>query len=193
MGTQRMFLGVLINLSQALQSRSMIVDVKPGLREMLFSDAQRLLDSGTCSPGEAAKLRGRLTWAASAMFGRCARGGQGPLCARQYSDGALDITDELRSALLYVQALVQVVSPRVITLGQTDAPTFIAYSDASWEPQDMDRPGLGAVLIQGPAAIPKRACRICPAVHPGSFAAQSYANCTLRSLSCVAGKPCVQA
>ena len=69
--SQRVFLGVLLDLSRTLYDRTMLVDIKPGLCETIFADLQRMLDTGCFSPGEAAKLRGRMVWASSAMFGRC--------------------------------------------------------------------------------------------------------------------------
>ena len=147
MGVQRMFLGVLLNLTQALSASRIIVDVKPGLRELLHNDIARMIRTSTCSPGEAAKLRGRLTWAASAMFGKCARGGQGPIVARQYAQGVLDLDPELLSALQFVQSLVGVIPPRQVPLHCQEKQPILVYTDASWEPADMQAPGLGTVIL----------------------------------------------
>ena len=64
---------------------------------------------------QASKLRGRLQWASSAMYGRVARGGQGPLVRRQYED-ADDLTPELSRSLKCMLALLQVVGPREVPL-----------------------------------------------------------------------------
>ena len=66
----------------------MSLDAKPGLRETLVMEVQYILDAGVCSSGQAAKLWGKLAWAASAVFGECARGGQRVLIQRQYAESA---------------------------------------------------------------------------------------------------------
>ncbi|CAE7158869.1 DNMT3A [Symbiodinium necroappetens] len=147
MASQRVFLGVLLNLSRTLFDRTMLVDIKPGLRETIFADVQRMLDAGRCSPGEAAKLCGRMVWASSAMFGRCGRGGQGPVSDRQYDVGHSELTPHLTAALHYVQALVKVVPPRLVPLHGVPVSPVVIYTDASFEPAHLTSPGLGTVLF----------------------------------------------
>ena len=84
MATQRHFLGILLDLTAALDKQLLRIDLKVGLREALRADIQVMLDQDQCTAAGAAKLRGRLTWAACGMFGRCGRAGQAALVQRQY-------------------------------------------------------------------------------------------------------------
>ncbi|CAE7488397.1 unnamed protein product [Symbiodinium sp. CCMP2592] len=146
MASQRPFLGVLLDLCDFAYGSCIQVNLKPGLRETLSEEIDEILQKGLLTPGEAAKLRGKFTWAASAMFGRCGRGGQHALIQRQYHDDSYEIGPELRAALEFLQALVQTVQPRNICLNLSTPAPIIIYTDASWEPKDMDRPGLGFVF-----------------------------------------------
>ena len=146
MATQRHFLGILLDLTAALDKQILRINLKVGLREALRADIQVMLDQDQCTAAEAAKLRGRLTWAACGMFGRCGRAGQAALVQRQYRDSDAKLSDELRASLRFFQSLVQVVEPRTVFLGPRALPPLIVYTDASWELQEKDSPGLGFVL-----------------------------------------------
>ncbi|CAE7300004.1 DNMT3A, partial [Symbiodinium necroappetens] len=108
MSTQRTFLGVLLNLAGMNETATMFIDVKPGLRETLMEELDTILSQNHLSSGQASKLRGKFQWASSAMYGRCARGGQGPLVRRQY-EATDDITPELARSLKFMRALLDVV------------------------------------------------------------------------------------
>ena len=182
MATQRLFLGVLLNLSRALSDRAMLVDIKPGLRETIYADVQRMIDAGSCSPSEASKLRGRMVWAASSMFGRCGRGGQGPLSDRQYDVGQCELTEPLLAALRYIQALVKVVPPRIVPLHSAPAPPIVVYTDASFEPAEMSSPGLGSVIFAPDEPTEGRAAWV-PAEVLDSFAERATQIAPLEALA----------
>ena len=147
MASQRAFLGVLLDLNAFLHQLQLRVDVKPGLREALAADIAEILKAKVCTSGQAAKLRGRFTWAASAMSGKRARGGTGPLVQRQYHDASTQISPQLAEALCYLRAMAMHVAPPQIDLKATRSNVSVLYTDASWEPKDMAAPGLGAVLL----------------------------------------------
>ena len=159
MSTQRTFLGVLLNLAGMNENATMFIDVKPGLREALMEELDAILSQNHLSSGQASKLRGKFQWASSAMYGRCARGGQGPLVRRQY-EATDDITPELARSLKFMRALLDVVGPRKICLSPNPRPPVVIYTDASWEPQDMAAPGLGLVLLCPDAQPQGVACTI---------------------------------
>ena len=131
MGVQRIFLGVLLDLALFAQGEIRF-DVKPELRQALQQEVDSLLLSGECTASQAAKLRGRFGWASTAAFGKCARGGCHALIQRQYAE-----TD----------VAIHHVLPRSIPLARRVSPVRVLYTDASWEPHDMESPGLGAVLL----------------------------------------------
>ena len=151
MAFQRIFLGVLLDLARAQTHAVIKVDVKPGLREALWQEMEEMLDADYCTPGEAAKLRGRLTWASSSMYGKCARGGRAPLVRQQYAATTPRLSQDMRDALHFLQAMVMQVPGREVHLLPAVSQPLVLYSDASWEPREMNFPGLGGVLCgQGP-------------------------------------------
>lgn len=91
----------------------------------------------TCTAAEAAKFRGRLTWAACAMFGKCGRAGQAALIQCQYSDDSAELGSDLRVALVLFKALLQAVRPLSIPPG---------VNTPSWEPKHMTQKGLGYIV-----------------------------------------------
>ena len=147
MASQRHFLGLLLDLARALSDTSMMIHLKEGLAESLLSDIGSILSSNRCTPAEAAKLRGKLGWASCAMYGRCGRGGQAALVQRQYHDDDHELSPDLVRSLEFFSALLHVVKPRTLLLGPHQPPPVVIYTDASWEPEDMEKPGLGYVLL----------------------------------------------
>ncbi|CAE7557407.1 Dnmt3b [Symbiodinium sp. CCMP2456] len=147
MAVQRHFLGVLLDLSAVQSQAEMRVCLKEGLAEDLSSEIRRILECDSLSSAEAAKLRGRLGWASCSMYGRCGRGGQAPLVQRQYASEPPALTAALRRSLEFYLSLLQLVQPRVIHLASLCRRPVVIYTDASWEPKCMQRPGLGYVLM----------------------------------------------
>ena len=66
MASQRHFLGVLLKMDAVQHEGVLRVDLKIGARENLAEDISLILQQGRCSSAEAAKLRGKFTWAATA-------------------------------------------------------------------------------------------------------------------------------
>ena len=97
------------------------------------------------------------------MYGRCARGGQGPLVRRQYESDD-ELTPELRRSLKYMLALLDVVTPREIRLSLEPRPVVVLYTDASWEPGVMQAPGLGMLCFAD--ALPRPCGAACTVPKP---------------------------
>ena len=163
MCVQRVFLGVLADLGQVTETGVVVVDLKPGLRDALLCDIDALFDSQCCTPAQASKLRGRLGWAATAMYGKCGRGGQSALIDRQYYDTEIALSPPLAHSLLYLKEMVALVPPRQIcVLGRPQAAIRL-YSDASFEPADSSPARLGYVIfhdddlppVAGTATLPQ--------------------------------------
>ena len=146
MSSQRHFLGILLDLAAVLDEELLKINLTVGLRETLNADIQQMIDKDQCTAAEAAKLRGRLTWAACGMFGKCGRAGQAALLQRQYRDDVSYLSPELTKSLNFYKTLVQIVEPRQIFLGPSTQPPIVFYTDASWEPREMSSPGLGYIM-----------------------------------------------
>ena len=55
---------------------------------------------------------------------------------------------------------LEVIGPRKTFLGPSLRPPVVIYTDASWEPQDMQAPGLGLVVMCPDAQPQGIACTI---------------------------------
>ena len=159
MASQRVFLGVLLDFSSFVHQSIMRVDVKPGLRDALSEEIGAILDQNLCTAAQAAKLRGRFSWAASAMFGKCARGGQAPLSQQQHHPRPGKLSPELQEALFFMRALAQYIPAREIDLRAQFSAVAVMYTDGSWEPAEMNAPGLGFVLFQNGMPRPLKGLR----------------------------------
>ena len=92
-----------------------------------------LLEKKSCTPAEAAKLRGMASWAAGNTFGRVGRLGLRALKTRQYQkEEGLDMNEQLELGLRFLVGILPQLGPRSTRIvGTTPRPTVV-YSDASW-------------------------------------------------------------
>ena len=92
-----------------------------------------LFRSKSCTPAEAAKLRGMASWAAGNTFGRVARLGLRALKTRQYQkEEGFGMNEQLEMGLRFLMGILPRLSPRSTRIiGPTPRPTVV-YSDASW-------------------------------------------------------------
>ena len=128
---------------------------KHDLSEMVLS----VLSTGSLSPPEALKLRGRLQFADGQLFGRL-----GKLCLKEitnhaFSAGSSSISIRLRQLLQLFQSQLLQGPPRKIC--GVSASCFYIFTDACFE---LDHPswpcGLGGI-IYGPNGLPIQAFSFC--------------------------------
>ncbi|CAE8586815.1 unnamed protein product, partial [Polarella glacialis] len=127
MAAQRMFLGLLADVGRARNKSFMYFDVKPFTRR-------------------------RFSWAATAAYGKCGRGGRASLVQRQYFDAEDYLTPALTTALAYLQFLALNVPPRNIRLLGLPLASVKVYSDASFEPPMKEK--LGYVIFMNDDSRP---------------------------------------
>ena len=131
--TQQVMLGVNARLDGILHDGTVQFEPRAETIHKVVESAKTLLTKGTCTPAEAAKLRGIASWAAGNTFGRVGRLGLRALKMRQYQnagDHALD--EQLRMGLNFLVEVTPTIGPRTARiLGPTPQPTLV-YSDASW-------------------------------------------------------------
>ena len=96
----------------------------------LIHDLRPVLQRGSLSPAQAAKLRGRLGWAQSLFFGRFGRARLAPFSARQYASisGKARLPTELAEVIPWWMAHLDAPAPRRIYFANTK-PTVV-YTDA---------------------------------------------------------------
>ena len=99
-------------------------------RNELIHDLRQILMKGALSPAAAGKIRGRLGWAQSLLFGRFGRAHPAPFTARQYSksNGRVPISTELREVLTWWIAMLSNPVPRRISYKA--GPPILIYTDA---------------------------------------------------------------
>ena len=104
----------------------------PGRKHALVVDLKAVLSDGKLTPGAAAKLRGRLGYGQSLMFGRMGRAHLAPFTDRQYEKrtwNAWKLNTELREVISWWLENIESSAPRRIAL-RREHPVII-YTDAS--------------------------------------------------------------
>ena len=148
---QRVALGVQANLAEITTSATVVFEPRADTLTTIAEMVAMRRSAESCSPAQAAKLRGVAGWAASATFNRIGRLGTGPLKQRQYHDKDSGITPELQEAFDFLTLVLPRLGPRRVTLTAPPRPRLLVYSDASW-PSSFDAesgpPRLGWIIFQ---------------------------------------------
>ena len=154
---QQVMLGAHVRMDTVLVDGTILFEPREETIYKIVEMAKSLLTKKTCTPAEAAKLRGMASWAAGNTFGRVGRLGLRALKTRQYQQELTHGMDEqLQMGLQFLIEVLPRLGPRTTrVIGPTPRPTII-YSDASWPqwvtPEEAVRAGepprLGWVICQ---------------------------------------------
>ena len=154
---QQVMLGAHVRMDTVLVDGAIPFEPREETIHKIVEMAKSLLAKKTCTPAEAAKLRGMASWAAGNTFGRVGRLGLQALKVRQYQKEATSSLDgQLQMGLQFLIEVLPRFGPRTTRiLGTTPQPTVI-YSDASWPqwvtPEEAVRAGapprLGWIIFQ---------------------------------------------
>ena len=101
-------------------------------RKDLINELKQALSNGTLTPAQAAKLRGRLGFSQSLLFGRMGRALLNPLSARQYSKTSgrfHPLNEQLKQTLEWWIEILRTANPRRTML--TPPKPCVVYCDAS--------------------------------------------------------------
>ena len=156
-------LGVTYNLSE------MVLEIKPSRRTELIEEIGGILESGLLDPGTAGKLKGKLMFGASQLWGKVGRAFLRPISERQYvrfplKDGfALD--PALRSSLAHWRHLVEAGPPRPIDMRSEKPADVVIFTDG-FTPDPRKRENLpdrvGAVLFDRRLTQPLQFSEVVP-------------------------------
>ena len=80
---------------------------------------QSILNKNRLTPGLAAKIRGKLSFATSLGFGRIGRGMLRPFAQRQYSSGCVKLDTELRLCIQWWTGFLVDIPPRIASLNES--------------------------------------------------------------------------
>ena len=135
--SQQVMLGVNVRMDAMKENGTIQFEPREDTVHKITESAKSLLMKGTCTPAEAAKLRGTASWAAGNTFGRMARLGLRALKSRQYQkENTVELDEPLLMGLRFLVETLPELGPRSTRiLGPTPKPTVV-YSDASW-PENM--------------------------------------------------------
>ena len=160
---QQVMLGVNVRMDNIVKDGTILFEPREETVHKIAEMSKAILMKSSCTPAEAAKLRGVASWAAGNTFGRVGRLGLRALKARQYQKENTAALDEpLEMGLRFLIETMPELGPRSTRIvGPTPQPTVV-YSDASW-PERMtaeeavtagEPPRLGWVIFS-PGARPK--------------------------------------
>jgi hypothetical protein len=136
------YIGAYFECSLVLSEGLLTVGPKEGRREKLNEELDNILKSGHLSGGEASSLRGKSGFMASQITGRLLRVCEQPLISRQYWETTSCLSPNLRSALLFMKAVLNHVPDRTIDFSRAVGCPILVYSDAMFEPDKPVRVGL---------------------------------------------------
>ena len=157
-------LGVTYNLDR------MVLEIKEARRQELMEEIDARLKEGLLDPGSAGKLKGKLMFGASQLWGKVGRAFLRPISERQYArfapEEGFTIDEALRLSLMQWKHLVQDGPPRPIDLRSEKPPDAVLFTDGfTPDPRSTVRlpDRVGAVLLdrnlvrplQFTAVIPK--------------------------------------
>jgi hypothetical protein len=126
-------LGVQLDLSAVVSEGALLVANKPGKREDLVKDIGTILEAGVLKPSRAAQLRGKLTWSASHLFGRCGARACRALSLHAARCGRVSELDaEVAAALRWWTRYLTTAAARRVDLSVGTLPVLI-FTDGAYE------------------------------------------------------------
>ena len=139
------FLGIEHDFSEAHTTGIVHIRPRPKLQEDILFLVDASLAGDRLTPGQASKLRGKVSFAATAMYAKVGRAAMRPLVQREYSDmPPWKLSRTLSLALEYIRELIVHLPPRVILVRPPRKAIVSVASDAQAE---TNTPSAGAILI----------------------------------------------
>ena len=130
---QQVMLGTHVRMDTVREDGTILFEPREETIHKIVEMSTSLLEKKSCTPAEAAKLRGMASWAAGNTFGRVGRLGLRALKTRQYQkDDDSNMNEQLEMGLRFLVGILPQLGPRSTrVIGPTPRPTVV-YSDASW-------------------------------------------------------------
>lgn len=156
-------LGVTYNLE------SMVLEIKADRKKDLIEEIDSILASRLLDPGSAGKLKGKLMFGASQLWGKVGRAFLRPISERQYSrfpvNGSFSLDEALKISLVHWKGLIQAGPPRQIDTKVSKRSDVVIFTDGfTSDPRDRvkqpDR--VGAVLFDPNLGAPVQFSEVIP-------------------------------
>lgn len=125
--------------------------IKPSRKEELVTEIDAILESGILSSGQAGKLRGKLMFGASQLWGKIGRAFLRVLSERQYSSAhRSELNRALVLSLGHWRTLINDGPPRPISLLDARPADFVIFTDGSFPDGESPllKPWIGGVLFK---------------------------------------------
>ena len=156
-------LGVTFNLEQ------LVLEIKEQRKQELLETIDSVLESGVLDPGLAGKLKGKLMFGASQLWGKVGRAFFRPLSERQYMKDLhgdrMEINPAIVRSLIYWKKLIHFGPPGEISLRAEKASDVVIFTDGFTPDQRKDEAGpdrIGAVMFDRRAVAPKQISEVIP-------------------------------
>ena len=128
------YTGCELRLDEVVSDSCLTLAPKPGRLEKISALIHAVLQSGTCSPAQAATILGKCGFVGSQLQGRILRFADRPLIERQHSkDPDVSVTDRLRACLSFILEAFARLQPKSIPLSMSE-PVVVIYADAAFTP-----------------------------------------------------------
>ena len=111
---------------------SMVLVIKPSRKTELLEEIDRVLKTNLLDPGSAGKLKGKLMFGASQLWGKLGRAFLRSLSERQYARSSIDpfsLDEALRRSLLHWKKLISDGPPRAIEFRSSKLSDAVVFTD----------------------------------------------------------------
>ena len=156
-------LGVTYNLIE------MVLEIKEDRKTELIEEIDAIVKNDLLDPGSAGKLKGKLMFGASQLWGKVGRAFLRVISERQYArhppDGSFTLGIPLRKALEQWKFLVREGPPRPIELSLSKLSDVVVFTDGfSPDPRDVEKKPdrIGAVMVDRRLACPVQFTAVVP-------------------------------
>ena len=129
----------------------MCLRIKPSRKEELLDEIKSIVSSEILSPGQAGKLRGKLMFGASQLWGKIGTAFLRALSERQYTRSPkTGLNIALKLALKQWELLIDHGPPRPITASGARPADYVIFTDGSFPDQksELQDPWIGGVLFK---------------------------------------------
>ena len=143
--------------------KAMCLKIKPSRKEELLDEIKSIISSEILSPGQAGKLRGKLMFGASQLWGKIGRAFLRALSERQYTRSPkTGLNLALKLALKQWELLIDHGPPRPITASGARPADYVIFTDGSFPDQksDLQDPWIGGVLFKNGAIPIQFGCKV---------------------------------
>ena len=141
----------------------MVLQIKGSRKEELLSEIDSIIQSGVLPPGQAGKLRGKLMFGASQLWGKIGRAFLRSLSERQYSKvPRSDVNKAIALSLRHWRSLIEGGPPRPIEFAGSRKADFVIFTDGSFPDakSSLKDPWIGGVLFSRGSRPVQFGCRV---------------------------------